>query len=251
MTPADGVVVTADGAKQSRVDEDRGVEQAGDGGNIQFLIVRGNGTGNVVEIIRRNQLADAKDEPVLQESLPIPELIKLGAVQGFGAGQAVVALHAAGLAVGVLAIELEKLNAERRAFPADEFLGVEIRADDEGAVPAPFAGFRPAGDEAVGIRQPKAAEPQAGFLRKVKDATGQAGAGEVVFRRRIACDGLGNFPAKLIEKRDRPLRGLLGPHVRNQRTQNRARSERYAGQSKASHRDYHGRSRHRAIISTA
>jgi hypothetical protein len=77
---------------------------------------------------------------------------------------------------------LEKLNAERPAFPADEFLGIEIRADDEGAVPAPFAGFCPAGDEAVGIRQPKAAMPQAGFLRKVKDATGQAGAGEVVFR---------------------------------------------------------------------
>ena len=173
---ADRVIVAADGAEEGRIDEDRGVEQPGDGRNVQFLIVSGNGTRNVVEIIRRNQLADAEDKPVIQEGLPIPELIELRAIQRFGSGQAVVALDAAGLPVGILAVELEELNAKRRSFPADEFLGVEIRADDEDAVPAPFPGFRPAGNEAVGIRQPKAAEPQAGFFRKVEDATSQAGA---------------------------------------------------------------------------
>ena len=63
---------------------------------------------------------------------------------------------------------------------------------------------------------PKAAQPQSGLLRKVKHATGEAGAGEIVYRRRIACDGLWDFAAKLIEKRN-PSLGLLGPYVENQR----------------------------------
>src|ERR1700692_1802567 len=50
----------------------------------------------------------------------------LGAMKRFRAGQAVITLHTAGLAVGVLPVDLQELHGKRSAFPVQKFFGVEI-----------------------------------------------------------------------------------------------------------------------------
>ena len=92
-----------------------------------------------IHLDSRNHLPNPEDNLIVEESLAIPQLIKFGAIKRLRAGQAVVTLDTAGLAVGVLPVELQELHAERSAFPVQKLFGVEICPNDQRAIPAPFA----------------------------------------------------------------------------------------------------------------
>jgi hypothetical protein len=126
--------------------------------------MRGNRAGDIVEIVSRYDLPDPEDELIVEESLAIPQLIKFGTVKRFKPGKAVIALETTGLPIGILAIESKKLNTEGCTFPGKELFGVKIRADDQGTVPAPFAGLFSSGKQTISVREPKAAEPKPGVF---------------------------------------------------------------------------------------
>lgn len=164
-----GIVVSADGSKQRGIHEDGRVEEPRDGRNREVRALRGNGTGDVIEIKRGHHFADAEDDLVVEEALPVPELVEFRSIERRGPGEAIVALHAARLAVGVLTIdflpvELEKLDAERGTFPTDHLLGIQIGPHDERAVEAPLSGLFAAGKKSVRIGEPDAPESQAGLF---------------------------------------------------------------------------------------
>jgi hypothetical protein len=103
--------------------ENRGVEQAGYRGDSQSLVLGWNRPRDVVKIVGGNHFPNPEDNLIVEESLAIPQLIKFGAIKRRRAGQAFIALHAAGLAIGVLSVELQELHAERSAFPVQKFVG--------------------------------------------------------------------------------------------------------------------------------
>src|SRR6202011_473605 len=157
-----------------------------------------NGTRHVVEFVRRNEFPDPEDDLIVEESLAVPKLVNLGAIQRLGAWQAVIVLHTACLTVGVLPVELKKLNAEGCALPVQELFGVEIRTNDNRTIPAPFTGLGATRDESVRIHQPETAEPQPGVRRQLKQSPGETGAGKFIFCGRVTGDRIGSFGGQLV-----------------------------------------------------
>ncbi len=102
-------------------------------------------------------------------------------------------------------------------FPVQKLCGVEIRTNDQRAIPAPLAGLGTARDESVRIHQPEATEAQPGILRQMKQAPREAGAGKFVLGGRVAGDRIGSFAAQLVEKRDSWFRRWLSAASRWQR----------------------------------
>jgi len=114
---------------------------------------------------------------VLDHLLRVPGLVEFRAIEGRRADDAVIALYAAGLAVGIASIELKELEAERRALPGDELFGVDAEADEKRTVVGPAALLDAAGGHDVGVRQPDAAQPDAPLVAKAERAAEPAGAG--------------------------------------------------------------------------
>ena len=115
-------------------------------------------------------------------------MIKFGAIKRLRAGQAVITLDTAGLAVGVLPVELQELRAERSAFPVQKLFGVEICPNDQRAIPAPFARLSTPGQEAVRIGQPETSKAEPGVFRQMKQTASQAGTRKLILGRRVAGD---------------------------------------------------------------
>jgi len=98
--------------------------------------------------------------------------------------QAVIALHAACLNVGVLSVELKKLNAEGCALPIQELFGVEIRT-----MITHYSSFHyrvgATGDESVRIHQPEAPSRSPESGGQLKQASRETGAGKFIFGGRL------------------------------------------------------------------
>src|SRR6201986_783429 len=184
----DRVVVAPDRAEQSGIDEDRRIKQSGYRRDIQCFVVGRNGASDVVKIVSRYNLPDPKDKPIVEQSLPIPQLVKLGTIQRFGATQTVVALHTTGLTIGVLTVESKKLNPERGALPGKQLFGIEICTDDQRAIPTPFARLFTSGQQTIRVHKPKATKSKAAVLWYLQQPAGQAGPGQNVLSRRVAGD---------------------------------------------------------------
>jgi hypothetical protein len=131
---------------------------------------------------------DAHRQHVLDHLLRVPRLVEFRAVERRRADDAVIALYAAGLAVGIAGVDLEELEAERCAFPGDEFFGVDAEPDEKRAVVGPAAVLGAASDNDVGVRQPDAAQADTPLVAQAERSAEPAGAGREGRRRRIAAD---------------------------------------------------------------
>ena len=196
------IVIASNGAKQSGIHKDWRVKQAGHRRNAQPLVLGGHRTGDVVEIKCWHHLADAENDAIIKKALPVPELVKLGTVQRRRPGQAVVALHTAGLTVGVLTVELKELNAKGSALPADEFFRIQIRTDDQRAVPTPFARLGTAGDQSVRVGQPHTAKTKPDLVQGLSGNQPDQPrvSGNLALRRRVSGNGFGRFASELVKK---------------------------------------------------
>src|SRR3984893_8598942 len=185
---ANRIVVATDRTEQGWINENRGVEEAGYRGDFQSFVLGWRGPRDVVEIVGGNHLPNPEDNLIVEESLAIPQLVKFGAIKRFRPGQAVITLHAAGLAIGVLPVELQELHAERSAFPVQKFSGVEICPNDQRTIPAPFARLSTPGQEAVRIGQPETTKAEPGVFRQMKQTASQAGTRKLILGGRVAGD---------------------------------------------------------------
>src|SRR5262249_9466140 len=72
--------------------------------------------------------------------------------------------------------------------PTEELLGVEVEVDDREAVQAPLPRVPSAGEDAAGIADPEAAEPDARFRVQAEEPPEGPGAGHDVDGRRVPAD---------------------------------------------------------------
>src|SRR4029450_7740894 len=114
-----------------------------------MLILHRHRTQHIVEIVCRRNFADSQNELSIEKLLSPPQLVQLGTVQWLRARQRIVALHAASLGICVLTVELQKLDTEAAAWPADQFLRIKASSDNKEPVEAPLARCRAGGKEAM------------------------------------------------------------------------------------------------------
>src|SRR5215208_4514954 len=123
-----------------------------------MLVLHRDRTQHIVKIVCRHNLADAKDEFSIEKLLPPPKLVQLRTVERQRAGQRVVALHAAGLGVRGVTVELQKLDTEATAFPAHEFFRIKASSYNEQTIKTPLARIGATGKKIIRVTSPYSAE---------------------------------------------------------------------------------------------
>ena len=94
----------------------------------------------------------------IEKLLPPPKLVQLGTVQWVRARQRIVALYAASLSICVFTVELQKLDAEAAAWPANKLLRIKASSDNKEPIEAPLARIGAAGKQAICISNPNASQ---------------------------------------------------------------------------------------------
>src|ERR1044071_728236 len=99
-----------------------------------MLVLHGDRTQHIVEIICRYNFAESQDEFAVEQFLPPPKLVQLRTEQWLRTRQRIVALYAASLSICGFTVELQKLHAKAAARPTEDFLRIHASSENKQSV---------------------------------------------------------------------------------------------------------------------